>query len=275
VPGKASQLALTADKTTISGTQGHDDVQLLVTVRDEAGRALSNSPDVTLSIESGPGEFPTGRSITFKHDSMIAIRDGQAAIEFRSYYAGKTVIRATSAGLKDALIEISTEGPEPYVEGQSPVVKLRPVVSYPPFVKQSGEAALKNVVVNRPTVASSAANGHPPSMANDGDAATYWQAAEAGKEATWSIDLENIYDVRSVEFAPHSRADMAFVVEASLDRIHWQPVGTEAGTKELHVLTKFAAAVKARFIRVRFTSVPVREFAGLDEFRVLAVPANH
>jgi beta-galactosidase len=274
VPGEATQLTLTADKTTISGTQGHDDVQLLVTVRDEAGRSLSNSPDVTLTIESGPGEFPTGRAITFKHDSLIAIRDGQASIEFRSYYAGKAVIRATSPGLRDALIDITTEGPERYVEGQSPVVQSRAMVSYPSFVKQAKGATARNVVVNRPTAASSAADGHPPSMANDGEAATYWQAAEVGQEAAWSVDLENIYEVRGVEFVPHKRLDVAFVIEASLDRANWQAIGSGGGAKEVHALTKFASVVKARFVRIRFTSVPIGELAGLDEFRVLAVPAN-
>jgi beta-galactosidase len=274
VPGTASQLTLAADKTVIAGTQGHDDVQLLVTVRDEAGRALSNTPDVTLSIEGGPGEFPTGRSITFKHDSPIVIRDGQAAIEFRSYDAGKTVIRATSPGLKPARIEITTDGPDRYVEGVSPLARSRAIVNHAPSGQQEQGATAINVVVNRPTTASSAANGHPPSKANDGDAASYWQAAEAGREASWTIDLENIYQVRGVEFAPHVRADMAFVVEASLDRVHWQVVGTASGAKPLHAVNEFAAAVKTRFMRIRFTSVPAGEFAGLDEVRVFAVPAR-
>ena len=68
---------------------------------DQDGKAINNCPPVTLTIESGPGEFPTGPSITFAPDSDIAIRDGEAAMEFRSYYAGKTVIRATSPGLKE------------------------------------------------------------------------------------------------------------------------------------------------------------------------------
>ena len=84
----------------------------------QAGKALSNCPPVTLTIESGPGEFPTGPSITFAPDSDIAIRDGQAAIEFRSYYAGKTVIRATSPGLKDAMIEIISSGEPTFVPGK-------------------------------------------------------------------------------------------------------------------------------------------------------------
>ncbi len=45
------------------------------------------SCDITDAVR--PGEFPTGPSITFAPDSDIAIRDGEAAIEFRSCYAGR------------------------------------------------------------------------------------------------------------------------------------------------------------------------------------------
>ena len=91
----------------IHGTQGLDDAHIVVTVQDESGKALSNSPDVTLTIVSGPGKFPTGRSINFSNKSMVAIRDGQAAITFRSYEAGESVIEATSPGLKPARITIT------------------------------------------------------------------------------------------------------------------------------------------------------------------------
>jgi len=89
-------LALTADKTAIQGTDGRDDVHVLVTVQDADGKPISNSPPVTFTIASGPGEFPTGRTIAFDEATDIPIRDGQAAIEFRSYYGGETFIRATS-----------------------------------------------------------------------------------------------------------------------------------------------------------------------------------
>lgn len=104
--GIPAGLKLTADKTTLNSVDGTEDSQIIVTVVNKNGRPISHCPPVTLAIESGPGEFPTGSSITFAPDSDIAIRDGQAAIEFRSYHAGKTVIRATSPGLKDATIQI-------------------------------------------------------------------------------------------------------------------------------------------------------------------------
>jgi beta-galactosidase len=274
VEGIASALALTADKSTITGTQGHDDVQLLVQVRDSAGRALSNSPEVTLTIESGPGEFPTGRSITFNNKSLVAIRDGQAAISFRSYHAGTSVIRATSPGLAPARIDITTTGPDPYIAAESPVAPARPVLAFPPFVKVSAGSALENVIVNRPTAASSAAPGHSSRMANDGDQASYWQAATNGAGATWSVDLENIYNVRGVEFAPQAPDEIAFVVEGSLDGTAWHLVGEGKGAQASYTLADFAPPIKARSLRVRFTAIPNGRAASIKELRVLAVPAT-
>src|ERR1019366_2999104 len=100
----------------------------IISVVDKDGKALNNCPPVTLAIESGPGEFPTGPSIIFAPDSDITIRDGQAAIEFRSYHAGNTVIRATSAGLKDATIQITSRGEPKSIAGKTPSVKPRPYV---------------------------------------------------------------------------------------------------------------------------------------------------
>ena len=96
VEGRPAKLRLTASKTEAIRTDGTDDVQLIVTVLDAEGRELSNSPDVRLSVVSGPGEFPTGRSIAFSADSDIRIQDGKAAIALRAYYAGRTVVEASS-----------------------------------------------------------------------------------------------------------------------------------------------------------------------------------
>ncbi|WP_395408365.1 glycoside hydrolase family 2 TIM barrel-domain containing protein [Pseudoduganella sp. UC29_106] len=263
-PGAAAQLSLTADKTVIKGTQGHDDVQLMVTVRDAEGKAISNSPEVTLAIVDGPGEFPTGRTITFRHDTPIDIRDGQAAIEFRSYFAGRTTIRASSPGLKEATLVIVTEGPEPYIAGKSGIAKDRPLVSYPAAARLETGAAPANVVINRPTSASSSATAHPPSMANDDNGATYWQAAPSEADPYWSVDLENIYELKGVTVVQHAQAEAAYTVEVSLDRVQWQAV-TPA---------QLSAVVRARFVRVRFGALAQGQLAALDEVKVVATTAR-
>jgi hypothetical protein len=127
-PGIPARLQLSADKTVIRNTDGTDDAQVIVQVFDAQDRRISNSPPVTLTIESGPGEFPTGRSITFTPQSEIMMVDGQAAMEFRSYYGGRSLVRATSPGLQDAIITITTEGEPVYVEGKTPRARVRPYV---------------------------------------------------------------------------------------------------------------------------------------------------
>jgi hypothetical protein len=124
-------LKLTSSTPTLSAVDGTQDAWLYVTVVDAGGKALSNNVAVTLTIKSGPGELPTGPSITFTPPgsgsaSDIAIRDGQAAIEFRSYYAGTTVIEATATGLTSSSVTITSQGSPAYVEGTTPKVAARP-----------------------------------------------------------------------------------------------------------------------------------------------------
>ena len=129
--GTPAGLKLTASTTTLSAVDGTQDTWLYVTVVDASDKAINNDVTVTLTIRSGPGEFPTGPSITFTPSgggsaSDIAIRDGQAAIEFRSYYAGTTVIEATSTGLTSSSVTITSQGSPAYVEGTTPKVPARP-----------------------------------------------------------------------------------------------------------------------------------------------------
>jgi hypothetical protein len=133
--GTPAALQLTADKTSLSAVDGTDDAQLVVTVLDNKGNPISNNVAVTLSITSGPGEFPTGTSITFtpassSEQSDIAIADGKAAIEFRSYYAGTSVITATSSGLTAATITITSNGSPAWVAGVTSPTAARPYTRY-------------------------------------------------------------------------------------------------------------------------------------------------
>ena len=64
--GVPAQLRLEASRTDNILTDGTDDVQLMVTVLNAAGKPVSNSPAVELRLVSGPGEFPTGNMIRFE-----------------------------------------------------------------------------------------------------------------------------------------------------------------------------------------------------------------
>jgi beta-galactosidase len=273
VPGKPAQLHLAASQTVIHGTQGLDDAQIVVTVQDEAGRALSNSPDVSFTIVSGPGKFPTGRSITFSHKSKIAIRDGQAAISFRSYEAGESVIEATSPGLKPARITLTTTGPDRFVPGATPLAPDQPVIVYPPIRRNAMADDPINVASSRPTGTSGAEAGHAAPLANDGDEQTFWRASAQQGEAFWLVHLENVVKLHWLSLVLPEEGGPDFVVEASKDGNRWVQVGDPVkGGRKSHELALYTHAEGAAFLRLRFPQVTTERPAALSEARVWAKP---
>jgi hypothetical protein len=270
VEGKAADLKLTASKPVIDHADGSEDVQVIVTVVDAAGKALSNAPEVTLEVVDGPGGFPTGRTIEFKAGTDIPILDGQAAIEFRPYFAGKTVLRATSPGLTEARLEIEAKGAPAYVAGKSPEFLPGPYVRFVGRTRAPG--AIANIALDRPTHASSEAAGHSARLASDGDATTYWAAADAHAGAWWDCDLEGVYDVTGVTLRFAARGSYAFAVQTSDDRITWKTVIRAAGDGTASV--ELPAGTRASGLRVVLEQVPAGAMAGIAEVQVRGARAR-
>ena len=268
VSGAPVALKLTADKTTLGFVDGTDDAQLVVTVVDNDGKALSNSPPVTLAIDSGPGEFPTGPSITFDPDSDITIRDGQAAIEFRSYHAGKAVIRATSPGLKDATVTITSLSEPRFISGVTPPVKSRPYVR---FQGQAGTSTQANFGRENPTRVSSEAPGHNASLGNDGNPATFWQAQDTATNAWWQVDLERVVALSQTRIVFPSEGNYRYRIELSNDQVHWIP-GVDQTSNPATDKSRTDAVVPpatGRFVRVTFIGLPVGKPAALAEMEIV------
>lgn len=254
--GTPKSLKLFADKTTITGTDASDDVHINVQVMDVNGRHIANSPNVTLTIISGPGEFPTGRSITFLNTTRndIQILDGHAAMEFRSYEGGVSVIEATSDGLKSARIEITTLGEPMYEEGITPIVKDRPYKDYRLSKAITAGNAWK-VSDARPTRSNSKSNSLP-SLANDGHKWTRWNPELEDGSVWWELDMENFYKVDRVELTLMSAPDLNLSIETSLNQKDWEEVATgeylSGASPEIKFQVRDESAV--RFIRVNLTA---------------------
>jgi hypothetical protein len=266
--GIPAALKLTADKTTLNSVDGTDDAQIIVTIVDKDGTPINNCPPVTLAVESGPGEFPTGPSITFAPDSDIMIRDGQAAMEFRSYYAGKTVIRATSPGLKGVAIRIISRGEPKFVAGKTPSVKPR---SYVRFTGAVTGSSFLTLGLNNPTRASSESPGHSGRLANDGNSATFWQAADGDTNAWLCIDLERIASVSSVKLSFPFDGIWRCRVDISNDgNRDWKPISDQTQTASIARNQTLSAATGAqgRFLRVTFVGTPGANPAALAEIEV-------
>jgi hypothetical protein len=268
--GVPAALKLTADKTTLNSVDGTDDAQIIVTVVDKDGTPINNCPPVTLAVESGPGEFPTGPSITFAPDSDITIRDGQAAMEFRSYYAGKTVIRATSPGLKSATVKIVSLGEPKFMAGKTPPVQPRPYVRFTGGTAAGG--SLLTLGLNNPTRASSEAPGHSGRLANDGNPATFWQAADGDTNAWWRVDLERIVTISQTKATFPTEGGWRYTIEISDDGENgWKIISDQtqnAGSAKIQTLPAVSGA-HGRFLRVAFAGTPGAQPAALAELEVL------
>ena len=268
--GIPAGLLLTTDRSFLKAADGTVDAQIIVTVVDRNGTALSNSPPVTLTIQSGPGEFPTGRSITFAPDSDIAIRDGEAAIEFRSYYSGSTVIRATSPGLPDSSLVIQSAGGPEFVAGKTPGAELRPYVRFQKPMAASATSQT-NMVFGRdnPALASSQAPVHTAGLANDGDVSTFWQATAGDTNAWWQVDLERLLAVKKVRLTFPTEGNHHYKIEVSPDQILWKPFIDESranvpGRIEVHS----GPEKSGRFLRVTFNRTTKKQPASLAEIEV-------
>jgi hypothetical protein len=268
--GIPAKLLLTADKTTISNTDGTDDVHLIVTVLDKDGSPLSNCPEVTLKLVSGSGEFPTGSSITFKDSSDIYIRDGKAAIEFRSYYGGKSVIKATSPGLQDGQITIETKGLPAYVEGKSLKTEERPYKRFKMKKTATANDKKVNIAPLKPTGSSSSAQGFNGSLANDQDTTTAWQAKQNEVNSWWQLYLEHVYILSDLKLIFPSEGNYRYKIEISEDGSTWKTAFDERKTTGIEKIRThlFIGEIKVNLIRITFTGLPEGKPASLAEMEV-------
>ena len=269
VEGDPAKLRLEASKTQDIKADGTDDVQLIVTVLDRTGRELSNSPQVRMRVMSGPGEFPTGRSIDFAADSDIRIMDGKAAIAFRSYYAGKTIVEASSPGLGSALLELEFTGAPAYQPGKSWQTESRPYVRYH---KDMEREAQQRYGKDSPTFATSSAQGHLAGYAADGDTATWWQPTAEDQRPSLSLDMERTLDVTRIQAMFPRQAVGPCVVEVSTDQAQWSKVAEIDHPADQWRLDMEQPA-RARFVRFSFAAPTASRVPALAEIEVMGTIA--
>lgn len=252
--GTPARLRIDASKTEAVLADGTEDVQLTITVTDREGKELSNAPKVTLTVVSGPGEFPTGRTITFEEGTDIRILDGKAAIEFRSYFAGTSVIEATSPGLPSARIHIRFTGAPEFREGVSPVAASRPYVRFVREIRSETDD-IQTFGRNNPTFASSSAPSCPAGYAADGDLSTCWQAKTGDHQPWLTLDTEKGLSLREVQIRFPSARAYRYKVEASEDNVRWERVLADRTDNRIPLDTEKITVQgdgKHRFVRISF-----------------------
>jgi hypothetical protein len=273
--GVPAALKLTASSSTIEHADGTDDVQLIVTVVDSAGKQIDNTPDVTLRVVSGPGVFPTGKSIVFRNGTDIPILDGQAAIEFRSYWSGSTVIEAASPNLSSARIAITSRNAPAYIAAKTQEAVPGPYVRFVSTRAAADEAA--NITLDRPTNASSMAPNHQSRLASDGDPRTYWSAApDAAGPQWWESDLEGVYVLSAVTLRFANPGGYSYEIQTSTDdRVTWHTaVHGDVQFTETPVTVQLPSSTGTSGIRIVFDRTPEGTPASLAEVQARGARAR-
>ena len=270
VEGTPAKVVVTSDKTIIAHADGTDDVQLTATIVDASGKELSSSPDVTFRVVSGPGEFPTGRSITFNKDSDIVIRDGKCAIDFRSYYSGTTVIEATSPGLESARIEIVSKGGPEFVAGKTPVIENRPYVKFTGELKGTMRpSGPVNMALDKPTLASESIEGHSAICAVDGRPETFYQAKSA-ENCFLQVTPERIVKPKSIRIVFAKEAAWDFVLEYSMDQQSWTRISEVTGTEKFKEKTfPMDGKFEGLYFRITFKAKSGLPAPAVSEFEIM------
>lgn len=203
--GAPHHLKLTAERTVMKN-DGTEDTQIFVTMRDENDVHIDAGDTVTLRVIEGPGIFPTGKEYVLDKEHKTFI-EGLGAIEFRSYYAGKTVIEAVCDSALPATLELETTGNEIF-EGQDEVPSKEPYVYVYKLDKKD-----HIVNKNRPVFVSSEEAGHERLYISDMSNDTYWCPAKDDKSPRVTQDLEQPCDVSAIRIIFREKVTTALTIE--------------------------------------------------------------
>lgn len=262
--GIPARLRITPSDTRIWATDGTDDIQCVITVLDAENQPINNNVPIDLTILSGPGEFPTGRTIRFtppspdNEASDIQIRDGMAAISFRSYHGGRTLICASSPGLQADTVEVITLGNPHWEEDITRPCADRPYQRYTEAMQQQvlkSEALL--LALNRPTWASSVKTNSSSSNANDNDDSSCWEASPDDTIPWWKVHLEAAYSLNTVQIVlPEEKQTYSYKIEVSSDDIHWKEIAHENPRMNQSRIRTYRGdfGEDIAFVRICFTS---------------------
>lgn len=270
--GTGTRLEITASQTEIRN-DATDDAQIIVTVTDDEGNWINASPDVDLEIVSGPGVFPTGKTFSLK--SGDTMRDGKGSIDFHSWYAGTTVIRAYADGLESDEITITTTkaADESHEE---PANFLETITEGDSFEKlpDAGTIGLGSFIANRPTDASSGKTS--AALATDGNPETAWKAEKNGSGEYWQVFTEFsalVYKIR-VEFPNGDILPYKIETAVNADGPWTERVSYDFESVKMRPYEDDLGGVYTSYIRVSFPDLTDGQTAEVSDVYVYAIPAS-
>lgn len=270
--GESTKIKIEASQATIDN-DGTSDTQIIVTMVDDEGNWVNDSRNVTLQVVNGPGVFPTGKVYDFKAGDTM--RDGKAAIEFRSFFSGETTIIATAPGLPESELKLTTMNTTGDVESDEPDNFL--VITEEDNtekIEEPDQYGANNVASGRPAFPSS--NNEDKVLALDGNIETSWVADVTGSNEYWMIDLEFAQYLYKLKLG-FNELPYPYKIEVSTDKEEGPWTTVVEYTKDTinkRPVEESVDGLEARFIKVTFIDVPEDKKAFLSEFEAYGVTTS-
>ena len=143
---------------------------------------------------------------------------------------------------------------------------------YVRFTAQSANGSPVTLGRENPTRASSEAPGHSGRLANDGDSATFWQAAAGDTNAWLRVDLERIVTISKTKLVFLATGNWRYKIELSNDGENdWKLLADQThttGTDQERMDIVPGHSLRGRFLRVTVTGAPADQRPALAEVEV-------
>jgi autotransporter-associated beta strand protein len=102
---------------------------------------------------------------------------------------------------------------------------------------------------------------------DDGDTNTFWQSVSTDTNAWWQINLENIYQIDTVQLIFPTPGNFHYLIQLSADNVNWTTVVDQSqnGSSEQSrtAVGNFGSGIQ--YLRVQFTNTPAGLAPGLAE----------
>lgn len=247
---------------------GTDDTQLIVELVDEEGKRVDATIDVTLTVVSGPGQFPSSNPKRINAEMGLVIIEGLGAITFRSYYEGETVFAATAPGLQGAVFITTTVGDGGGMEPDMTIPQVRMGTVRATLI----DTEMLDLATHRPNRASSEAKGYGKSNANNADGSTSWRASGTNSGEWWMLDLEGVKYPKRIELGFDIKGPYQFVLIGSSDGNAWTTLlDYRHNNEDIDTVRELLEPNACRYVKLLFTDLPAGVPANVKSFKLYGV----
>ncbi|NUP80800.1 MAG: hypothetical protein HOV96_24955, partial [Nonomuraea sp.] len=140
-----------------------------------------------------------------------------------------------------------------------------------PLAAPAGAAT--DLALGKAASADSSQSGRLPSLANDGDPATRWCAADGGTGHWWQVDLGSATALSGTEVRWEFARNYKYHVSVSTDGATWTRVADRTASTATAQVQNDTFTATARYVRITVTGLAASTWASIADFKVFGAGA--